>query len=215
VRGLVCSLSAGARVCSMQRARLVSHVRLDRARIESITDVLVELPNMCNLYLQVWLWVWLAPSASQTLQPSSVRVGSCVVHLSLTCPVGRWLQQHNRLQDVAALGRCESLRFLTLAHNFLSDVSALATLPNLMFLDVSYNTLPSVEDLVGRSLRRARPTSRCRWGGCGRGWGSGWGVQRGCSDCCGLPQALSSPTATARQGPQRWRESELRSDGAR
>ena len=38
---------------SMQRARLVSHVRLDRERIEHMTEVLLELPHMSNLYLQV------------------------------------------------------------------------------------------------------------------------------------------------------------------
>jgi hypothetical protein len=37
----------------MQRARLVSHVRLDRERIEHLTEVLLELRDMSNLYLQV------------------------------------------------------------------------------------------------------------------------------------------------------------------
>jgi hypothetical protein len=65
--------------------------------------------------------------------------------------------QHNRIQDVALLGRCASLRFLTLAHNFLSDVSPLASLPNLLFLDVSYNTLADVEQLVGKCNGGAVP----------------------------------------------------------
>ena len=85
--------------------------------------------------------------------------------------------QHNRIQDVALLGRCASLRFLTLAHNFLSDVSPLASLPNLLFLDVSYNTLADVEQLVGTYIRggqcprnsrkeeASRFTRARRWGG--------------------------------------------------
>eukprot|EP00976_Prorocentrum_cordatum_P075931 1182093-Prorocentrum_minimum.AAC.1 len=91
---------------SLEKAKDVSHARLDRERIQMLSSTLLELPRLTHLYLQY-----------NRLEDISVLAG---------CPNLRFLTvANNFLNQVKGLAAMKQLLFLDVAYNLLDDADQL------------------------------------------------------------------------------------------